>query len=170
MTHQQLFYNLYKSNKRKAFMSCLLTSNPTYRHEAGEKGLIGSHQFSITNVIDLRFKTFNLSFPLIRLRNPYGAGTEWNGDWSDNEEHWNCIPKSIKEELGVDFGSDGEFYMNFNRDFVKYFDTIELVHLKPHAVGRFSRLESCIDAETNFESFYFSGKWDRKLKTAGGCG
>ena len=70
----------------------------------------------------------------------------------------------------MDFGSDGEFYMNFNRDFVKYFDTIELVHLKPHAVGRFSRLESCIDAETNFESFYFSGKWDRKLKTAGGCG
>ena len=29
------------------------------------------------------------------------------------------------------FDDDGEFYMNFNRDFLKYFGEVEIVHKTP---------------------------------------
>jgi hypothetical protein len=32
---------------------------------------------------------------------------------------WKYVDASTKRELGLDFRDDGEFYMNFNRDFLK---------------------------------------------------
>jgi len=37
-------------------------------------GLIKKHAYSITGI---------KCIPLIRLRNPWGNGDEWNGCWSD---------------------------------------------------------------------------------------
>jgi hypothetical protein len=32
---------------------------------------------------------------------------------------WKYVDANTKRELGLDFRDDGEFYMNFNRDFLK---------------------------------------------------
>ena len=67
----------------------------------------------------------------------------------------------MRDQLGLTFEDDGEFYMSF-RDFVKYFGDLEICHLCPEGV----------DAEDNqkkFEVFHFLGNWKRG-STAGGCG
>ena len=52
--------------------------------------------------------------------------------------------------------------MNFNRDFIKYFGEVEIVHLT---------LEKMLEEQkssTKYEVMYFQGAWTSQ--TAGGCG
>ena len=35
------------------------------------------------------------------------------------DSYWNRLPDYMKRDLGLTFDSDGEFYMCFNRDFIK---------------------------------------------------
>ena len=35
------------------------------------------------------------------------------------DSYWNSLPSYMKRNLGLTFDSDGEFYMCFNRDFLK---------------------------------------------------
>jgi hypothetical protein len=51
--------------------------------------------------------------PLIRIRNPWGNETEWNGPWSDGSAEWRYVPDEEKESIGLNFDSDGEFYMSY---------------------------------------------------------
>ena len=51
--------------------------------------------------------------PLIRIRNPWGNETEWNGPWSDGSAEWNHVPDEEKEALGLTFETDGEFFMSY---------------------------------------------------------
>ena len=68
----------------------------------------------------------------------------------------------MKKDLGLTFDDDGEFYMNFNFDFVKYFGEVEIVHKTPA-----SMLDQQ-NTKTKYEVIYFQGAW--KGETAGGCG
>ena len=38
---------------------------------------------------------------------------------------WDNVCKDIQNEIGLTFENDGEFYMNFNRDFLNYFGEVE---------------------------------------------
>ena len=51
--------------------------------------------------------------PLIRIRNPWGNETEWNGPWSDGSAEWRYVPDEEKEAIGLNFDTDGEFYMSY---------------------------------------------------------
>jgi len=57
---------------------------------------------------------------LIQLRNPWGS-SEWNGDWSDDSEHWTTRMKNVLNYNS--FEDNGVFWMDFN-DFMEEFDTI----------------------------------------------
>lgn len=50
-----------------------------------DEGLIKGHAYSITRVQYVEITTPNVSgkIPLLRIRNPWGNETEWNGAWSD---------------------------------------------------------------------------------------
>ncbi len=49
----------------------------------------------------------------MRIRNPWGNETEWNGPWSDGSPEWRYVPDEEKENIGLSFDSDGEFFMSF---------------------------------------------------------
>ena len=49
--------------------------------------------------------------------------------------------------------------MNFNRDFLRYFGKLELVHLTPGSMS---------EENERYDVFPFQGKWAGE--TAGGCG
>ena len=52
--------------------------------------------------------------------------------------------------------------MNFNRDFIKYFGEVEIVHKTP---GRMLQEQK---SSTKYDVMYFQGEWTSQ--TAGGCG
>ena len=72
------------------------------------------------------------------------------------------LSDSVKRELGLTFDDDGEFYMNFNLDFLKYFGEVEIVHKTPT-----SMMEQQ-SSSRKYEVIYFQGAW--RGETAGGCG
>jgi calpain len=58
-------------------------------------------------------KKISGKIPLIRIRNPWGNETEWNGPWSDGSAEWRYVPDEEKEALGLTFETDGEFFMSY---------------------------------------------------------
>lgn len=50
---------------------------------------------------------------LVRVRNPWGNETEWNGAWSDNSPEWQTIPQNKRQEIGLVKKDDGEFWMDW---------------------------------------------------------
>ena len=78
-----------------------------------------------------------------------------------SHSNWNEITTVVKNKLKLTKDSDGEFYMNFNRDFLRYFGELELVHLTPGSMAEEKSSEK-------YDVFPFQGKWAGE--TAGGCG
>jgi calpain len=68
-------------------------------------------------------RTQKKTIQLIRIRNPHGNESEWNGAWSDRR-----ISKvdAANLELKIDF--DGEFWMCLE-DFLNNFDLLDICHL-----------------------------------------
>lgn len=77
----------------------------------------------------------------MRIRNPWGNETEWNGAWSDGSAEWQYIPDDEKENIGLNFENDGEFWMSY-KDFRSMWDQLEICNLSPHA------LEDCSEHVT----------------------
>ena len=78
-----------------------------------------------------------------------------------SDRNWKSIPQYLRNQLGLTFEDDGEFYMSF-RDFLKYFGELEICHLSPDSVD-------VGDNKKKFEVFNFNGSW-RAGSTSGGCG
>ena len=83
-----------------------------------------------------------------------------NINFSDKAK-WDLVSSDKKRELELAKDSDGWFYMNFNRDFLRYFGELELVHLTPGSMGEETSSEK-------YDVFPFKGKCSGA--TAGGCG
>ena len=95
--------------------------------------------------------------PLIRLRDPHGMGIqrEWDGDWGDDSELWSEIPSRVEKRLRK-MEKDGEFYISYNKDFLRYFIDIDLIHLNP------IRIELNEDRHTRkFNLAEFRDEWPR---------
>uniref|UniRef100_A0A914VZY4 Uncharacterized protein n=1 Tax=Plectus sambesii TaxID=2011161 RepID=A0A914VZY4_9BILA len=162
---KDLFSIMLKANERQSLMGGSVEADP-YIFEARESnGLVRGHAYSITDV-----KMVNVTLPsggrglmqLLRLRNPWGNASEWNGAWSDRSLEWYYVTEEEKVELGLVSAADGEFWISFH-DFVKNFEKLEICHLSPeaaaYAVGAPNQSWAC----NNFE-----GVWT-KNSTAGGC-
>ena len=48
-----------------------------------------------------------------------------------SDEEWIRLTDSQRKQLGLTNDKDGEFYMNFNRDFLRYFGEVTIVHKTP---------------------------------------
>lgn len=76
---------------------------------------------------------------------------------------WRFIPDHEKEELGLTFDMDGEFWMSYH-DFIKYFTQLEICNLNPDSLS-----EDDLNAgKKKWEMSVFEGEWVRGV-TAGGC-
>ncbi|KAF9793842.1 hypothetical protein SFRURICE_007373 [Spodoptera frugiperda] len=77
---------------------------------------------------------------------------------------WRFIPESEKEEMGLTFDDDGEFWMSF-KDFVTHFSRVEICNLNPDSLDPEECPEGCTK---KWEMSVFEGEWVRGV-TAGGC-
>ncbi|XP_043281587.1 calpain-A isoform X3 [Venturia canescens] len=164
-TPPNLFSILLKAYERNSLMGCSLEPDPNVLEAETPQGLIRGHAYSITRVKYVDIATPNQAgkIPLLRLRNPWGNEAEWNGPWSDQSPEWRFIPDHEKDELGLTFDIDGEFWMSF-QDFKKYFTRLEICNLNPDSLT-----EDDLNAgKKKWEMSIFEGEWVRGV-TAGGC-
>ncbi|GJQ77204.1 hypothetical protein Trydic_g14875 [Trypoxylus dichotomus] len=161
-----LFKIVLKAYERSSLMGCSLEPDPNVLEAETREGLIRGHAYSITRVKYVDIQTPNTSgkIPLLRLRNPWGNEAEWNGPWSDKSPEWRFIPESEKEELGLTFDDDGEFWMSF-KDFQRYFDRLEICNLNPDSLTEDEIQEG---NKKKWEVSFYEGEWVRGV-TAGGC-
>ncbi|XP_073995003.1 calpain-A-like isoform X9 [Rhodnius prolixus] len=161
-----LYTIILKAHERSSLMGCSIEPDPQVLEAKTPQGLVKGHAYSITRVQYVDINTPNVSgkIPLLRLRNPWGNEDEWNGAWSDKSPEWRFIPESKKEEIGLTFENDGEFWMSF-RDFIKYFSRLEICNLNPDSL---SEDEYKDGVRKRWEMSIFEGEWVRGI-TAGGC-
>ncbi|CAG4975204.1 unnamed protein product [Colias eurytheme] len=161
------FYTiLLKAYERNSLMGCSIEPDPNILEAETPVGLIRGHAYSVTRVkyVDIETPGRAGKIPLLRLRNPWGNEAEWNGPWSDKSPEWRFIPESEKEELGLTFDDDGEFWMSF-KDFCQHFDRVEICNLNPDSLDPEECPEGCTK---KWEMSVFEGEWVRGV-TAGGC-
>jgi len=68
-----------------------------------------------------------LQLRLVKIKNPWGVGSEWQGDFSDDSKLWDLYPK-LKEELQAQYSNNGEWWMTFE-DWVKNFSKVYICRL-----------------------------------------
>lgn len=76
---------------------------------------------------------------------------------------WRFIPDHEKEELGLTFDVDGEFWMSFH-DFTRHFTQLEICNLNPDSLTT----DDISAGKKRWEMSVFEGEWVRGV-TAGGC-
>ncbi|XP_067007656.2 calpain-B [Anabrus simplex] len=166
LTHilPNLYQIMLKAYQRTSLMACAIEADPHIVEAMTPEGLVKGHAYSITMV-----KSFNDTngstgkVHLIRLRNPWGNKVEWNGPWSDTSREWRLIPEHIKEEIGLIFDTDGEFWMSFE-DFKRHFSVLEICSLNPDCLQDVTL--AC--DKKQWEMSMYEGEWVRGV-TAGGC-
>lgn len=161
-----LFKILQKAYERSSLMSCAIEPDPDQLEAETPLGLIKGHAYSITSVkmMDIRTPRMSGQIPMIRIRNPWGNEAEWKGAWSDQSPEWQFIPSEEKEEVGLTFDRDGEFWMSF-RDFSAHYSRLEIVNLNADSL---EEEELSGNNSKRWSANEFAGNWV-KGASAGGC-
>eukprot|EP00096_Caligus_rogercresseyi_P013854 TRINITY_DN6450_c0_g1_i1.p1 TRINITY_DN6450_c0_g1~~TRINITY_DN6450_c0_g1_i1.p1 ORF type:complete len:564 (-),score=220.83 TRINITY_DN6450_c0_g1_i1:214-1905(-) len=162
---RNLFQILQKAYERCSLKGCSMEPDPNVLEARTDVGLVRGHAYSITKVLNVQIQTPQASgkIPMMRIRNPWGNEAEWKGPFSDGSAEWQFIPDEEKDNIGVDFGQDGEFWMTY-KDFMKYFDQLEICNLTPDSL---ENLDDFSD-RPKWEVTTFHGAWVPG-STAGGC-
>ncbi|XP_017148001.1 calpain-A [Drosophila miranda] len=160
-----LFTILQKAAERNSMMGCSIEPDPNVLEAETPQGLIRGHAYSITKVCFIDIVTPNRQgkIPMIRMRNPWGNEAEWNGPWSDSSAEWRYIPEDQKQEIGLTFDRDGEFWMSF-QDFLHHFDRVEICNLSPDSLTE----DQQQSGKRKWEMSMYEGEWTPGV-TAGGC-
>lgn len=94
-----------------------------------------------------------------------GNHIEWNGQWSDRSPQWRYIPDHVKQQIGLTFEHDGEFWISYS-DFLHNFDNLYICDLSPDSSDNNQKVSSRTKRQWNMS--VFEGEWIPKI-TAGGC-
>ncbi|XP_042207805.1 calpain-A-like isoform X3 [Homarus americanus] len=161
-----LFNIMLKAYQRGSLMGCSIEPDPNVVEARCDSGLVRGHAYSVTRIKFCEINTPRVTgkIPLIRIRNPWGNEAEWQGAWSDQSPEWQFIPPEEKEEIGLTFEHDGEFWMSF-KDFLTNFTMMEMTNLNPDSLDDEDITGS---VQHKWEMSVFEGAWIRG-STAGGC-
>uniref|UniRef100_A0A182X090 Calpain catalytic domain-containing protein n=1 Tax=Anopheles quadriannulatus TaxID=34691 RepID=A0A182X090_ANOQN len=166
----QLWDILRSGSEMGSLFACNLKSDPTGENVATREGLLRGHSYSITKVCSIPgLVSGSDDIRLLRIRNPWGTGIEWNGRWSDKSREWKSLNQAERKRVGLTVENDGEFWIELV-DFMKHFDRLEVCHLSPelHSIeedGAGDRTSST--RRYRWELSALDGQWIRDT-TAGG--
>lgn len=163
-TPPNLLKIMLKAAERGSLMGCSIDADPGQLEARLENGLVMGHAYSVTAVKLMDIKTARMEgqIPMVRVRNPWGNECEWKGAWSDQSQEWSLISPDEKQELGLTFDDDGEFWMSY-RDFTQEFQKLEICNLGPDSLD-----EEELGNEKRWEMHKEDGAWTRRVN-AGGC-
>uniref|UniRef100_A0A182Q5Q5 Calpain catalytic domain-containing protein n=1 Tax=Anopheles farauti TaxID=69004 RepID=A0A182Q5Q5_9DIPT len=166
---EQLWDILRGGSEMGSLFACNLKSDPTGENVATKDGLLRGHSYSITKVHTIPGLLGDSdTVRLLRIRNPWGNGVEWNGRWSDKSREWKSLDSAERKRIGLTLENDGEFWMEL-ADFMKHFDRLEVCHLSPelHSVEESGSGGMEPPKRYRWELSALDGQWIRDT-TAGG--
>ncbi|XP_069982093.1 calpain-A-like [Penaeus vannamei] len=126
---KKLYTHLLKSSRNGAFITCSRKGDWRNATKADEHGLVEGHAYTVSGVARVKHEEHG-TVNLIRVRNPWASGDEWNGSWSDTDPLWSGVPEEQKEKLGINSLSDGEFWMSYD-DFIEQFEEVSVCTIGP---------------------------------------
>ncbi|XP_063584758.1 calpain-A-like [Penaeus indicus] len=126
---KKLYTHLLKSSRNGAFITCSRKGDWRNATKADEHGLVEGHAYTVSGVARVKHEEHG-TVNLIRVRNPWASGDEWNGKWSDTDSLWSGVPEEQRQKLGVNSLSDGEFWMSYD-DFCEQFEEVSVCTIGP---------------------------------------
>ncbi|KAK6181228.1 hypothetical protein SNE40_009128 [Patella caerulea] len=156
---------MLKAVDMHSLMGCSIDADPNQLEAELENGLIMGHAYSVTAVKLVNISTSRVSgeICMVRIRNPWGNEAEWKGAWSDQSDEWTLISDEEKQEIGLTFDDDGEFWMSF-KDFISNFEKLEICNLGPDSMQG----QPGEGQKKCFSAISEHGGWTRRVN-AGGC-
>ncbi|KAK6741722.1 hypothetical protein RB195_009537 [Necator americanus] len=148
-----------------SLFGCSIEADPRVWEAKMSNGLVKGHAYSITGMRIVNGP--NGQECLLRIRNPWGNEQEWNGPWSDNSREWRSVPDNVKEEMGLRFDHDGEFWMSFE-DYMRNFEKMEICNLGPDVMDEVYQMTGVRAPGTVWAANTHDGAWIAN-QTAGGC-
>ncbi|GIY32226.1 calpain-A [Caerostris extrusa] len=97
--------------------------------KADANGLVSGHAYTISAVATVKLSTGSEAY-LVRIRNPWGNDTEWNGKWNDSDTNWHNVDPNTREKIDYSKRGDGEFWMSY-QDFCREFEEVTICSLTP---------------------------------------
>ena len=138
---------IYKSLYDGQTKGYILTAETSNEDKIEEYGLVPFRAYIILEVIEVDLK--NTKVKLIHLKNLWGNGDEWNGDWCNSSSLWTpelrsiCkVPEITKENKLL----TGTFWMSIE-DFCKYFYITYITHIYPNYVNSYKKIskDDCVN-------------------------
>ncbi|CAM1329411.1 Uncharacterised protein g10003 [Pycnogonum litorale] len=132
--NRTLYKILYSGGLSGAFMTCSRQGDWKTANKPDGNGLVSGHAYTVTSVKTVKRRTQRDRERLLRIRNPWADGTEWNRSWSDNDSVWDEVEESSKNQIQYKNEDEGEFWMCMD-DFCKEFEEITICTLGPDYEG-----------------------------------
>ncbi|KAK3093798.1 hypothetical protein FSP39_020376 [Pinctada imbricata] len=150
---------LFKALDRQSLIGCGINPLKKQKETKLSNGLVAGHAYSITDLreILLMTETGEIPITLIRVRNPWGDKVEWKGPWGDESREWKSIPQAERDNMGLVYRDDGEFWMEF-KDFQKNFDTLDICNLTPDAP---------VEMPKQWHTAEYHNRWQRGYNAGG---
>ena len=94
------------------------------------------------------------TFYLFNKKGVTDAKKSWNGEWCKGSSNWKQVSDGLKNQLQANDQEDGKFYISFD-EFLKYFDTLDIVHVNLNAMYHPGKTNSNLKWSTK----QFNGEW-----------
>ena len=138
---------IYKSLNDGQMKGYILTAETSGEGKIEEYGLVPFRAYIILEVIEVMSKYKKVK--LIHLRNLWGNGDEWSGDWCNSSSLWTpelrsiCHVPELEDQKNI---STGTFWMSID-DFSKYFYITYITHIYPDYVSSQVKVskENCLN-------------------------
>ncbi|GFY46636.1 calpain-B [Trichonephila inaurata madagascariensis] len=124
-----LYNFLLQASSNGAFITCSRKGDWKETRKADVNGLVSGHAYTISAVATVKLSTGSEAY-LVRIRNPWGNDTEWNGQWNDSDTNWHNVDLNTKEKIDYSKRGDGEFWMSY-QDFCREFEEVTICSLTP---------------------------------------
>ncbi|KAG8198044.1 hypothetical protein JTE90_001879 [Oedothorax gibbosus] len=164
-----LYNFLLQASLNGAFITCSRKGDwRATTRKADSNGLVSGHAYTISAVATVKLSTGSDAF-LVRIRNPWGIDTEWNGKWNDSDSNWHNVDSSTKQKIEYIKRGDGEFWMSY-QDFCREFEEVTICSITPDLSQHSSIKSNPSNADgpippTTMKCIH--GRW-KKNKTCGG--
>jgi len=84
--------------------------------------------YGILKVVEIEVEGQAEPERIVHIRNPWGAGLEWDGKWSDEDPGWSKVSKATQKKIGVQVCDDGTWFMSF-ADWAGVYEELQVCRL-----------------------------------------